>query len=141
MSEQYPVVPNDMWICCLCNQGNLIPLADQQCPVCGHWRDATCIEPGQQYSTAAIVFSDDHRSPHSHGHLTYIDCHDTTPQPYCSPVPHHVVPKQYTFNRLIATLGGAGSPAPGAWICTNCGSANCALTPDFCGACGAYRYE
>ncbi|KAF2646274.1 hypothetical protein P280DRAFT_525000 [Massarina eburnea CBS 473.64] len=37
------------------------------------------------------------------------------------------------------TLGGAGSPAAGSWVCGNCGAANSSLTPDHCPACGAYR--
>ncbi|KZM26809.1 hypothetical protein ST47_g2048 [Ascochyta rabiei] len=34
--------------------------------------------------------------------------------------------------------GSAGSPAPGSWVCSNCGAANSANTPDFCPICG-YR--
>lgn len=37
------------------------------------------------------------------------------------------------------TYGGAGSPAPGSWVCENCGSSNSDLTPDFCPICGNGR--
>jgi hypothetical protein len=39
---QNPCVPLDMWICCECNCANLIPMADDYCPVCGHLRCGSC---------------------------------------------------------------------------------------------------
>jgi hypothetical protein len=44
-------VPNDMWVCGVCNQGS--DLTDARCLICGHERDATDFGPGQQFPETA----------------------------------------------------------------------------------------
>ena len=54
------VVPVDMWICCYCEGGNLLDLANECCPVCGHGQCGSCLGPGQEYSvTLAVGFTTD----------------------------------------------------------------------------------
>ena len=38
----------------------------------------------------------------------------------------------------VTTLSGAGTPAPGSWMC-ECGASNSDLTKDFCPICGRKR--
>lgn len=48
-------------------------------------------------------------------------------------------PPTQAYSTAYITNGGAGSPAPGAWECENCGAANSDLTADFCPICGVTR--
>ncbi|KAF2867408.1 hypothetical protein BDV95DRAFT_610808 [Massariosphaeria phaeospora] len=121
-----PTVPEDMWICCVCNQGNLLAHATDRCPVCEHERnDSCCIGPGQQYSeTLPYQFQFHNPTPafgnwylptmikscglESFGQLEYLGASDTAP---CD-----------------------GQP-PDTWYCSECDALNMNYV-DLCPVCG-----
>jgi RNA polymerase subunit RPABC4/transcription elongation factor Spt4 len=63
-----------------------------------------------------------------------MDWYDTCPA--CGEGKRHTTTIQY-YATSYTPYDGAGSPAPGSWICDNCGASNSDNTPDFCPICGA----
>jgi hypothetical protein len=185
-------VPCDMWICCACRNGNLLPLADYMCPACGHARDQACIGPGEtipptmvftsrhsdipypalpSYYPASTDYACDRSTATAHGYghanqhggrtnytqtpndmwhcnecgadnLTWTEfcpvCGNRTRSIHGSSGSMTSYSSHYEVLSLptgYITYGPAGSTAPGAWECQECGAANGVLD-DWCAACG-----
>lgn len=57
--------------------------------------------------------------------------------PACGQGTRQTATQYYSTSHV--TYGGAGSPAPGVWVCENCGASNSDNTPDFCPICEVSR--
>jgi hypothetical protein len=113
------IVPNDMWVCCQCHQGNLIVYGNV-CPApCGHTRDNYCKGPGQQRPSPDPFFSEI-SYPHSESH--------NTGAAYQGPAPPLAIP---------TPLYTSSDPPRDVWKCNECGADNCNWL-EFCPICGAY---
>ncbi|KAF1840224.1 uncharacterized protein K460DRAFT_359932 [Cucurbitaria berberidis CBS 394.84] len=154
-------VPADMWICGSCKGGNLIALTGTSCPVCGHQRDSCCIGPGEIYSdnTEFSRGQSDSQPPcptapsfHTNGTAFHAHLADAGRLPHvAAPSTNHSTSEyeaeydQYpSWPELktsipLTNCPGGGTPAPGSWICQQCGAANSDLTPEFCPICGSGR--
>lgn len=139
-------IPDDMWLCCHCSGGNLIALTDNACPVCTHYRCSLCAGPGATYSTmySSFCFQSSHAHENSTKHYNNDYSNNTSGQHPCFYSYSHSHSHSYSTHVYLTsppstTFNGAGSPAPGAWLCSQCGAANSDLTPDFCPVCGCGR--
>ncbi|PVI03472.1 hypothetical protein DM02DRAFT_652592 [Periconia macrospinosa] len=47
-------VPDDKWVCSICNLGYTIPITSNKCPQCGHHRDAVDAGAERRYSSAGV---------------------------------------------------------------------------------------
>ena len=65
-----------------------------------------------------------------------MDWYDTCPA--CGEGKRYTTTIQYHATSYTS-YDGAGSPAPGSWICDDCGASNSDNTPEFCPICGAQR--
>ncbi|KAF2184067.1 hypothetical protein K469DRAFT_709966 [Zopfia rhizophila CBS 207.26] len=134
-------VPNDMWQCCGCGGGNLIALADEQCPVCGHTRDISCKGPGSQMSFAAPSFNCNHGPPRLYCNTSMVL--EPSVIPACPLRPQQ---NDYNYTGHYETHRGEGISIPGAcsgdygdmWQCSNCGADNNDWL-DFCPLCGTAK--
>jgi rubrerythrin len=111
----HPEAFTDVWTCNECGANNL-SWCNEQCPVCGSMRGNSFHQP-QATDPSDLWICPECGAENG-------DWCDHCP--LCS----------YVKNNAGTVQLGAGSAAPGSWICAYCGGANSAVHGNQCGQCG-----
>ncbi|KAF2678553.1 hypothetical protein K458DRAFT_435756 [Lentithecium fluviatile CBS 122367] len=116
MAQPQPgTVPNGIWVCCVCKQGNVIDLGNV-CPYpCGHVRDSYCSGPGQPYpATGLFPDNSDLNANGCYAHVAHQHQYDATPP--------SAIDSQFN---TAAPHNNLSDPPKDVWVCGECGAANC----------------
>lgn len=136
-------VPADMWKCCQCNDGNLIELAAEKCPVCQHDRCQSCKPPkpssaAEGTSVAAIPalsYGNEVQNPYHS-----VESPSYTSSPTYGSAPLWMNGYNIAFSGSSNMSGGHNFNYDDVWVCCQCGGTNLnSLARECCPVCRHYR--